>query len=351
MVQVVAFDSKDFRRTKVLVDSVTGQGSRQITFFSPLGIGVAFKDGEKASNAIIEDVRSLLSRFGVESPYPLISGSRFSKTLGYSKTIRLCDELVQSVQDHVTGVFASYVVLPPKDFPRMEVGGVGCPRTQIATMDFLRQLSPAFSYITAWSYFGRVRSGDLVSRMDAFTSKQTTAWQDLLSRTSPIIYSRGDECDPLISLADTIALLTDKKLYDRKLMLTPDNIRLVWEAYGFEVESRFVDYSVRSKYSWNVDQQIDISPYLFHPIIFLKADGYRSEDIGKMGIYPLALTLAVQKRGCIQGFDRTIDGPKVRDGDVFVYAGEDSFREAKTLQDIYDIEILSFRELRQEVKN
>jgi len=350
MVEVVAFDSKEFRRTKTTVDKATGKRSRRTTFYSPLGIGVAFRDVKQASNAILEESRKLLLRFGIESPCPLVSGTKSARKHGYSRTIRICDELVQFVQDHITSVFVCYVVLPDKDFPYMEVGGVGCPRTQIETADFLRQLSTAFSHITAWSYFGKPERSSRLLYLDAFTSKQTTAWQDLISRTNPVVYSRGDECNPLIAVADTLALLTDKKLYDEKLRLTPENVKLIWKTYKFEVDTRFVDYRVRSKYSWNIDQQIDLSPYLAHPIVFFRADGYRAEDVDKMDIYPFVATLALQNGGCVQGFDKRIDGPKVRDGDIFVYAGQDSFNEAKTLQDMYNIEVLSFTELRRRIK-
>jgi len=350
MVEVVAFDSKDFARARWAIDPATGQRSKQITFYSPLGIGVAFRDGKRATSVILEESRKLLSSFGIKSPCPLISGTGFVRMLGYAKTLPLCDQLIQSVQNHITNMFVCYVILPPKDFPYMEVGGVGCPTIRIETTDFLRQLSPAFSHITAWNYLGGLATDGLLLYLDAFTSKQTMAWQDLISRTKPVVYSRGDECNPLIALADALALLTDKKLYDKKLKLTPENVESIWENYRFEVNSRFIDYSIRSKYSWKIDQQIDLSQYLAHPIVFLKADGYRAEDIRKMGIFPLAATLALKKGGCIQGFDRRIDGPKVRDGDIFVYAGEESSKEAKTLQDMYDIKALTFMELRDSVK-
>jgi len=89
---------------------------------------------------------------------------------------------------------------------------------------------------------------------------------------------------------------------------------------------------------------------LAHPIVFLKADGYRSDDIKSMIVYPFATALALKRRGCVQGFNKIVDSPKVRDGDIFVYAGNDSLKEAKTLQDMFDIEILSYKELREKVE-
>jgi len=165
-----------------------------------------------------------------------------------------------------------------------------------------------------------------------------------------LIYSRGDECNPLIALADMLSFLTDKKLRDKGLELRLENIKHVWEPYDFEVEARYLGCHISSKYSWKTDKLIDVSPYLAHPVIFIKADGYRMKDIENMEVYPLAVNLAIQEKGCFQGFDRTLDSRKVRNGDVFVYAGQDSLREAKILQDMYNIEILSFKELAAKLK-
>jgi hypothetical protein len=53
--------------------------------------------------------------------------------------------------------------------------------------------------------------------VDGFRGKITYAWEDLLSKTSPVVYPHGDECNVFISTADMIASLTDKKLYDNYL--------------------------------------------------------------------------------------------------------------------------------------
>jgi len=182
-----------------------------------------------------------------------------------------------------------------------------------------------------------------------FTHKQTAAWEDLSSR-NPSIYSRGDECNPLIAVADILAFLTDKKLRDARLKLTTDNVEKVWGSYGLEMQSRYLDYTQRSKYSWYANEHIDTSPYLAIPIVFVKADGYNTQAIEKIDRYPLAVNLALQLRGCIQGFDRNLDSAKVRDDDIFLYAGEKSRGEAETLQDMHDIEILSFKQLPDRLK-
>jgi hypothetical protein len=101
-----------------------------------------------------------------------------------------------------------------------------------------------------------------------FSSKLTTAWQDLTDHIAPRIFPKGDECNPLISVADMFAYLTDKKLWDAKLWLEPDNIANVWADYDFEVEVRFLDENVLSKYRWFSQEPINTVNYLVRPMIF-----------------------------------------------------------------------------------
>jgi len=349
MVEAIAFDSKEFRRLRLVVDPVTGQQHRQMKFYSPLGVGVTVNDEIKASSAVLKACSELKPKFDMDYPCSLISTTKSGMKFGFSRVIRFYDEVAQSVQEHITGIFTCYVVLPPKDFPFMPVGGVRCPRTRQENQEFLKELNPGFSYITAWYYFGKSGRGDLRCYLDSFSAKQTPAWRDLAPR-NPVIYSRGDECNPLIALADMMCLLTDKKLRDEKLELREENVKHVWEPYDFEVEPRYIDYHLSEKYSWKTNQLIDVSPYLAHPIVFLKADGYDMKHIENMDVFPLAVNLAVQEGGCIQGFDKILDTPKVKNGDIFLYAGQDSLRDAKTLQDMKDIEILSFKELPNRLK-
>lgn len=349
MIEVIAFDSKDFKRTKTVGDEVGGQQIRQLVFHSPLGVGIAFKDRDQASRAIMEETKRLLPKFDIDSSLSLIYGAKFAHKFGFPRTLKLCDELLQSVQDKITKVFVRHVVLPPKSYPYVEVGGVRCPRQQIRTELFLRQLSPTFSHIAAWHYFGKPGESQRIAYLDGFSSKQTPAWEEL-SHKKPIIYMRGDLCNPLISLADAFAFLTDRKLYGEKLPLRAENVESVWKDYGFEVDAKYLDHGITSKIAWHINNQIDLSPYLAHPIVFFMADGYNAESIEEMPIFQLAASLALQEGGCIQGYDKNIDSQKVRNGDIVVYAGERSLKDTKTLQDMYDVETLSFKELSQRLK-
>jgi hypothetical protein len=94
--------------------------------------------------------------------------------------------MIEKVQELIEYVFFSYVVLPPAERPTVEVGGYNCPLTEMSTMKFLRSLTPIFSYIAAWSHSGKHRLDENQYFIDNFSSKQTTAWRDLLEYRSSI---------------------------------------------------------------------------------------------------------------------------------------------------------------------
>jgi hypothetical protein len=337
---IVAFDVSEFKRWKKVEDK------KEIVFFTPLGIGVIIKNGKegdfKSNYHILR--KNLINKFNVPTKRLVYSHGTLWKEIGHAKAIKFCDGMITGLQDFIERIFCSYVILPPKDIESVPVGGYGCPIDEISTMKFLRSLTPMFSYITAWSYSGRYRSKTDIYLIDGFSSKETTAWNDLKEHTALKIYPRGDECNEFISVADMLAYLTEKKLWDKKLWLTPENIEEAWKGYNFPVETRFLDQRVLSKIKWYSKQEISVDNFLAHPMVFMDIEGVSIDDLSEPVVS--AAAYACYKGGAFQGFDRIIDSSKIKDGDVYVYAGEESKRRADSFKDMYDIEILSVKELR-----
>lgn len=341
MSAIIAFDSKDFKRVK----------NGKFIFYSPLGCGVKISKTEEFHETYTTKMNNLLKAFGVSPVCACLASSEFFPTVGFSKTYKISDELLRSVQHLIDTVFISYIILPSKTIPTVEVCGYRSAKIAIPTFNFLRNTSAYFSYLTAWGYLhnGYFDKKDKML-VDGFRGKITYAWEELQAETSPIVYPHGDECNVYIATADMIASLTDKKLYDNYLRLTPKEITSVWEEYSFKVEVRFLDANIISQIKWNSNEEIKTANFHAKPTIFLKADGYNTSDIKKLSVYPDATMLACQMNGCLQGFDKKMDSDKIRDGDVFVYAGKESEESAMTLKDIYDIHAIPFKELKQKVK-
>ena len=236
-----------------------------------------------------------------------------------------------------------------------------------------------FSHISAWSYLGiREITGDL--QLDGFNSRQTHAWNELISKTTPKIFPHGDECNPYIMIADIIAYLTDAKLYNQKKGLRPENLKEIWNTYGFETDTHFLDIETQPIYKWHSDDPIDTTPYLAHPIIFLLVD-----DLEKLQPNPPSATeqkispdsdevevvltsvpeekrfkklvrhmepwysvtaYAYHKGGAAQLFNYYMDRTKVQNGDAMVYVGNQSKSLAESFSHMLDVEVLSAKEIR-----
>jgi hypothetical protein len=366
----IGFDGKEFSRKKKVYAPVQGQGLKihyETGFYTPLGVGVSVSKNKEFDQSWLQETKRLASDFMVQEIRPLYSSYDLKEDLGLKRAIPFCDQLVQSVQKFIDSIFVSYVVLPTDKVPTVRVGGYKCPEEEIPTPDFLRNLGPMFSYITAWAYFGLPREVSSVN-IDGFVSKWTPAWSDLLKVHGLGVFPHGDECNVLINAADIIAFLTDAKLYASFKKLLPDEIKSVWKDYAFKTDVRFLDASIASKYTWKSQEHIDVTPHLARPMTFLMIDQIEKlahgpageealeeqpkfrEMLRKMEPWSAAVTYALERGGGVQSYGGTVDAKKVKDGDTLVYVGGDSRKAAEALGDIYDVEVLSAKELRKKVE-
>jgi len=341
MSAITAFDSKDFKRS-----NKTGE----LKFYTPLGCGIKVSKPQEFQKLYIKKFQELLNTFGIYPVCSCLASSEYFPSAGFAKTYRISDELLTSIQSLIDTVYFSYVILPSATIPTVEVGGYKSPKKEVGTFDFLRKLSVYFSYVTAWKYLGLDSRKSESILIDGFRGKRTPAWEDITAKTTPTIYPHGDECNVFISTADMVASLTDKKLWDTYSRLTPEGITTVWKDYSFNVDVHFLDANILSKIKWYSDEHIDVSPYHARPTIFIKADGYKTDEIKNLSVYPDATFLARKLNGCLQGFDKDTDTQRIRDGDVFVYAGKEALSIATTLKDMYEIQTLPFKELKEKIK-
>lgn len=263
---VIAFDSKDCERRRVVqdVNPETQEPflTEETTFYSPLGVGVKFKNTDNFKEICLKRVQEFVEEFSVSEKRVLYDSCSLKAELSHRVAIPFCDKLIYKLRHYIDSIFITYVILPPNEFPTIEVGGFKSPNMLIKNAHFLRSLAPMFSYITAWAYYGRHAYDGEELHLDSFNSRQTYAWADLTNIVKPKICPHGDECNPYISIADIIAYLTDAKLYNYKKKLQADVLKEIWSGYGFNVDSRYLDINQITKYRWHSDDEIKLS-YLF----------------------------------------------------------------------------------------
>lgn len=326
---------------------------------------------------------------------------------GEAEAVAFSDRLVGSVQDLIENVHCFYVILPPAEPDTVRVGGLGCPSKHIPTWLFIKNLGPAFSYMTAHDYLYVNGDADVSGtefHIDGFVSKETKSWEKLVGRVRPKVFWKGDECNPFIACADILAFLTDIKLRRRRLPLRRDSITDVWADHAFRTTVHYVDRKGITIHAWHSEESIDPWPYVARPTIFLSMDSMPREcgaegadNVDAEGgpaaaarralaeggpapgpadaeggpaaasrrsaaqlrpsrilagtpVYPAAVRYAFEHSASLKFFSPYEDFGNVRDRDAFVYVGPESKRIGEVLQDAVRLDIMSGLELRRRIE-
>ena len=359
----VAFDSKDFKREWIEEGKPKG-------FFTPLGVGVVFEDQEEFIKSYVAATAELSEEFKISNPGCIYSSSMLKNEIDMSRTIAFSQQLVDAVKEHVSLLHFTYVILPPSATPEVSVGGNRCPESKIKTEDFLRNLGPMFSYISAWNYKRYRKEEESKLMIDAFSSKETAAWKELTKYSDISVVSHGDEVHPLISFADIIASLTDAKLYGADVPyrhLNVQNLKKAWDG-TFKVEVTYIDANHLNKIKWNSNDHIDYTKYMLKPTLFFISDDLNvtgiNEDIipaskspsasikkGKrlMELLPVknAINLAALNGYSFRFYDPNMDAKYVQDGDVIVWMGNKSKDIAEYLEDGFDVKLHRAKEIKR----
>jgi len=386
---MLAFDSKDFLRRKIYqeLDIVTKKPRlvKEDAYYSPLGVGVQIEESEEFKVQCLRGIAELATEFQLPQKRLMYDSSYLRKTLSHKVAIPFCDKLITKLKDQIEFLHITYVVMPPDRYPIVKVGGYKSPAYDVKSAEFLRNLQPMFSYLSAWSYFAMPRDNNTEIILDGFSSKRTHAWNTLINKTKPKIFPHGDECNLNIMIADLIAYLTDAKLYTQKRSLRKESIQEIWQPYGITTDSHYLDYFDVPQYGWHSEDQIDIAPYLARPMVFLIVDDLTklqlkaqsennptvdesfadfedeppqiipkesksfSEIIKHLEPWFNVTSYAYYKGGAAQLFNIQLDMPKIQDGDTVVYIGNKAKELAEGLTHIHDVEVLSAKEVRKYV--
>lgn len=383
---MLAFDSKDFLRRKIYqeLDMTTNKPRlvKEDTYYSPLGVGAQIEDSEEFKTHCLNTISELSTEFQLPQKKLMYDSSYLRKTLSHKVAIPFCDKLITRIKDYIKFLHITYIVMPPDRYPLVKVGGYKSPSYEVKSAEFLRKLQPMFSYISAWSYYAMPRNNNTEIILDGFSSKRTHAWNDLINKSKPKIFPHGDECNLNIMIADLIAYLTDAKLYTQKKGLRKEYIQDIWQPYGIDIDSHYLDYYGAPQYGWHSEDQIDIAPYLVRPMTFLIVDDLTklqlksqtenkpinnetfesdeetpqtiseakksfSEIIKQMEPWFNVTAHAYYQNGAAQLFNVHTDMAKIQDGDTIVYIGNKAKELAESLTHIHDVEVLSAKEVRK----
>lgn len=381
--KVVAFDAKPFERGSLRRNEQSGDCDSARTFKTQMGIGVAISDKEAFRDRFTAKFAEIRGRLKLGEQLPICPSSRL-RSFGDEKAAELGRQLVDSVQDLIEDVHCFFVILPPANPSTVRVGRGRYMSDEIPTWLFVKNLGPMLSYMTAQDYLYSHSGMDVTNtefHIDSFSSKRTRAWDILVDKVEPKVFWRGDECNPFIACADILAFLTDAKLRRQRLKLTPQNVTKVWKGRAFKTTAHYVTRNALAIHAWYTDEAIDAWPYVARPTVFLAVDSMArdrqagsggggdagpdpvaagsegaeqprtaSKVFAKSAVYAAAVRYAFNHSGSFKFFSRYEDSAHVHDHDVFVYAGPESERIGRVLQDTSRVKVMSGLELRDKVE-
>jgi hypothetical protein len=336
----LAFDAKEFKRESY-------DEGRKLTFYTPLGIGIEVDNLAELKEAYIKICKEKHISHAIFENYSIFSSGLLCKKYDHNRVSGFLESILYGIKDYIKQINVIYVIISPKNYPDIIVGGHYSPSIPVNIFDFFRRLSPSFSYITAWKYLQNNKTEKEIL-LDAFSGKQTLAWEEM-KKYKIKIFPRGDECNLLISIADAIAFTLDRRISRMKLRLEPDGIEKALEYLNIDWKYDVITPGDIGSIRWYNFDDIIWSEYQARPILFIDLDAINMRTMVELEAYQYATKYSYEQNGSLQGFDEHIDTKRIRNGDIYVYAGEQARNRALTFADIYDIEILSVKELKSKI--
>lgn len=182
--------------------------------------------------------------------------------------------------------------------------------------------------------------------MDHFQGENTFAWSDLWYK-KPLIYCRGDSCNPLISTADMVGGVIDQELLGEKISGT--SIKKAINQLGLRGKEVFIG---APDFKWIVPsqrKQINCTRWLKHPIYFLITEKrpenleYKEarDQLELSPIFDAIVNAAYAHNGAIKLYDITQDYPLINpSSDRIIYFGEKGEQISQGLTSQYDVKSL-----------
>ena len=124
---LLGFDAKEFERRKIIQEEnpVTHEidNKRVTVFYSPLGVGVKFKDWGAFRGVCLKRTLELASEFELSQKRIMYDSQSLKEELSHRRAIPFCDKLIQHLRHYIELLHFTFVVMPPADVPFVTVGG------------------------------------------------------------------------------------------------------------------------------------------------------------------------------------------------------------------------------------
>ena len=320
---VVAFDSKEFNIKGVFKD-----------FFCPIGIGLTVRDVDAFQEAYCRAVEAAVARRGMTKRRRVFDSYTLARLLGgLDSAADFYEEIVRDLHGYLDHVHLFFTIIPPAKVPAVLVYDTQ-PEAK-NPVDFLKEHRAGYVALCAWKYSQIVPNEARADRayLDFFEAKRTKAW-DSLTTMHPVLFIRGDTCNPCLAMADGLLSVLDRQMkrnyYIEDMKLSDKSVGHALRYLSLRGEPVFIGQPDLRKIVPYSRDQVVTSSLVRRPVFFIcpekRPDGldnaeYR-EMLGFMPIMNLIVDEALKAGGCIKFYDATQDFLLVQPNDRFAFFGE-----------------------------
>ncbi|MBU1196916.1 hypothetical protein KJ765_00230 [Candidatus Micrarchaeota archaeon] len=311
MDQITGFDSKEYHAGRI------GH------FFAPIGIGVSVSNYETFKTEYSRLWRDILDDRGLEYRRKVYS-ARDLLVLFPQEKYSLEEDFLEGIRRNIIHTTFYFTQLPNSK----RVYSRGWLKNQPAS-EFMQRGLNQYPYWCAWKHHQSESSPSHspIAFLDEFAGEETTAW-NTLCHSSPRIFYRGDNSNPLISTADVLLDFLDGKLRLRRL--TDNTIEAELSSAGLHGNSEYIGVP-DLRYITPISRRIiDKAPFRARPTYFLLFEERPSlinrKEWEQSRLYSRMMDFAIKEafenNGCVKFYDWINDFKFLNNSDVFIWSGE-----------------------------
>lgn len=263
-------DSAPIKKSTI---SLNGKGKSE--FVANLGVSVTTPDKDKFESAYEDAISDILKNFALERKKRIYKGAHLvTQAMENAPTIMV--EMLERLEDEIAhiDVYCAYYALEYISIYGQAQG------QRLSPPVFVKKTQGAFPHVCSWWYaekYAEIES-PMCLEIDYFQTATTPGWRKLLNiaKTKDVkleFYFGGDECNPLISMADMVLKLI--RIYhhgtvDGRSLLRPlhekcQSLRGKRKTWFHNLGSR--GFLVKAT-APDLPLQADVRPFIKHPIFF-----------------------------------------------------------------------------------
>jgi len=332
MLGVIGIDSRMFRRNTTKKDGSPGE------FISVVGMGVRVKDYEKFDQEYEKAMENAFKINGLTKKYKYYCLNDFE---GESLRDKIVESFVGNIKNHIEKVHVFYALFSEERIERIKVYGRYSKRKGIKLSKpdrtqkqlIKEHLVNTFPGICAWRLMEFFSSPGLQFHIDFYEGHISEAQEEFENSSfAKLVFPSGDCVNPVISTADILLGLFDKRLSEKKLYLLFQNVRKALP----EFKEKILAYPILNKHLPKITPldkiPIDNNKYMIRPIYWVfKGDNIiNSRDLKHSETYRNLLDFVSFKGGCVKIFDNSKDSSMMNQEDFGVYLNNMGKEQIKT---------------------